>query len=112
MEPVDSTPVNTNTRWESAPDPFRPIAVEPRDGYRIWLRYADGTEGEVDLSHLAGKGVFSAWLDRDFFARVRVGDGDAIAWSDQIDICPDSLYQRITGKFPEEISRPPKPHTT
>ena len=37
------------------PDPLRPVAVEPRDGYRIWLRYADGVEGEVDLSAVAGK---------------------------------------------------------
>ena len=28
-------------------DPIRPVAVEPRDGFRIWLRYADGAEREV-----------------------------------------------------------------
>ena len=39
-------------------DLLRPVAVAPREGFRIWLRYADGVEGEVDLSHLAGKGVF------------------------------------------------------
>ena len=37
---------------------IQPTEVEARDGYRIWLRYQDGTAGEVDLSHLAGKGVF------------------------------------------------------
>ena len=26
------------------------VAAEPRDGYRIWLRYDDGVCGEVDLS--------------------------------------------------------------
>ena len=39
---------------------LRPTAVEPRSGYRIWLRYSDGTAGEVDLSALAGQGVFAA----------------------------------------------------
>jgi hypothetical protein len=34
----------------------RPIEVRPAGRYRIWLRYQDGTEGEVDLSHLAGTG--------------------------------------------------------
>jgi len=29
--------------------------------YRVWLRYQEGTEGEVDLSHLVGKGAFSVW---------------------------------------------------
>ncbi len=28
------------------------VEVRPLSGYRIWLRYADGVEGEVDLSHL------------------------------------------------------------
>ena len=38
----------------------RPTSVEPREGYRIWLRYSDGAAGEVDLSHymrLTGKSV-------------------------------------------------------
>ena len=45
---------------------IRPTEVEPRDGYRIWLRYSDGTAGEIDLSHLAGRGVFEAWKNRGF----------------------------------------------
>ena len=49
---------------------IRPIAVEPREGYRVWLRYPDGAKGEVDLSHLAGRGVFKAWDDRACFETV------------------------------------------
>jgi len=40
--------------------------------YRIWLRYQDGTEGEVDLSHLAGRGVFASWEQESAFAQVRL----------------------------------------
>ena len=86
-------------------DPLRPVAVEPREGYRIWLRYADGVEGEVDLSHAAGKGVFVAWLDRAFFEGVHIGPGRAISWSREIDLCPDALYLRLTGKSPEDTCR-------
>ena len=28
---------------------LKPIAVEPREGYRIWVRFNDGASGEVDL---------------------------------------------------------------
>lgn len=84
-------------------DSRRPVAVAPRDGYRIWLRYSDGVEGEVDLSHLAGEGVFVAWLERAFFERVHIRSGPAIAWSDEIDLCPTALYLRLTGKRPEDI---------
>ena len=51
-----------------------PVAVEPREGFRIWIRYEDGAEGEIDLSDVAGKGVFKAWDDREFFESVYVSD--------------------------------------
>ena len=41
------------------------LAVAPRAGYRVWLRYSDGASGEVDLSDVAGRGVSnSPMLDR------------------------------------------------
>jgi len=87
----------------SEPDPLRPVAVKARDGYRIWLRYADGVEGEADLSDLAGEGVFTAWLDRAFFENVRVAEGGEIAWGNDIDLCRHALYLRVTGKAPHEV---------
>ena len=82
---------------------IRPIAVEPRDGYCIWVRYSDGVAGEIDLSDMAGRGVFAAWNDRTFFETVRVAEGDAIAWGDDLDICSDALYMELTGKSVEEV---------
>ena len=71
--------------------------VEGRSGFRIWLCYSDGAVGEVDLSHLAGRGVFGARRERSFFECVRVTEYDAIAWGEEIELCPDALYLRITG---------------
>jgi len=82
---------------------FKPIEVKPLDNYRIWLRYSDDTEGVADLSHLAGEGVFTLWNDYREFAKVHIGPGGEIAWSDQLDLCPDALYLKITGKQPEDI---------
>ena len=82
---------------------LKPIAVEPREGFRIWIRYEDGAEGELDLSHLEGKGVFKAWDDREFFESVYIAPYRSITWGDDIDLCPDSLYLRLTGKPVEEI---------
>ena len=81
----------------------RPITVEPRNGYKIWLRYSDGVEGEVDLSHLTGKGVFRAWDDRAFFESVKLDEYGDIAWGDDIDMCQDALYMELTGKTLDEI---------
>lgn len=77
---------------------IRPTAAEPREGYRIWIRYSDGVAGEIDLSHLAGRGVFKAWNDRAFFESVHVAPDGGIAWNEDIDLCPDALYMQLTGK--------------
>jgi hypothetical protein len=77
--------------------------VKALANFRIWLRYDDGTEGEVDLSDLAGRGVFKAWNDPAFFHAVRLASHGAIEWGSGIDICPDAMYLRLTGKSPEDI---------
>jgi hypothetical protein len=77
---------------------FKPVEVKPLANYRIWLKYADGVTGTVDLSHLAGKGVFALWDDYAAFERVYVGESGEIAWTEEIDLCPDALYMKITGK--------------
>ena len=82
---------------------FKPVEVKALPNYRIWVKYADGVQGEVDLSHLAGKGVFKLWNNYSAFERVYIGSSGQIAWSDEIDICPDSIYMEITGKSPEEL---------
>jgi hypothetical protein len=82
---------------------IRPIEVKARQGYRIWLRYSDGTAGEVDLSYLAGRGVFDAWKDRTFFELVHISESGAIAWDESIELCPDALYLKLTGKTVEEL---------
>ncbi len=81
----------------------RPVAVRALPGFKLWLRYSDGVEGEVDLSYLAGRGVFSAWNDRGFFESVFIDQSGGIAWHGNLDICPDALYMKITGKTPEEM---------
>ena len=82
---------------------LKPVEVRALDGYRLWLRYADDTEGEVNLSHLAGKGVFKVWADRDIFAAVQIGARGALEWPGDIDLCPDALYLPpaiIAGSLP------------
>ena len=82
---------------------LKPVAVRVLDGYRLWLRYTDGAEGEVDLSHLAGQGVFKVWQSRETFEAVRIGAGGALEWPGNVDLCPDAVYLRLTGTNPEEL---------
>jgi hypothetical protein len=82
-----------------------PMAIEAKalDHYQLWVKFSDGVEGVLDLSHLVGQGVFAAWKDYEAFRKVHVGPSGELAWDDQIDLCPDAVYLKITGKKPEEI---------
>ena len=80
--------------------------VEAGEDYRIHLTFDDGVAGTVDLSHLVGRGVFSSWLDYDVFRLVHIGETGDLRWPDRIDLCPDSMYLKVSGKpfsevFPE-----------
>ena len=72
------------------------VACRARPNYHVWLRFDDGLEGEVDLSHLVGKGVFSAWESIDFFNQVRVDTRtDTLAWGEDIDLDPYVLREKL-----------------
>jgi len=71
--------------------------------YRLELAFDDGVRGVVDLSDLVGKGVFALWRDPDIFEKVQIGSFGELIWLDKIDLCPDSLYLKVTGKNLEEV---------
>lgn len=72
------------------------VEAEAREEYRLWVRFEDGAEGEVDLSDLVGKGVFTRWEDPAEFRKVSIDpETDTVAWPGGIDLCPDSLYDDL-----------------
>jgi hypothetical protein len=77
---------------------YRIDTIQTRPGYRLWVRFAGGVEGEVDLSDLVGKGVFARWEDSREFERAFVDqESGAVAWPGGIDLAPDALYADIAG---------------
>jgi hypothetical protein len=82
---------------------IRPIAVKAHEHFKIWLRYSDQTEGTVELSHLVNRGVFKMLKNKNVFESVYITDSGSIAWGDDIELCPDTLYMKITGKKVEEV---------
>lgn len=79
------------------------LSADPLPDFRLHLYFSDGTERTVDVSDLAGVGVFQAWLNPGVFEQVRVTDYGSLAWPDELDLCSDALYLRATGKEPEDI---------
>ena len=60
-------------------------------------------QAKIDLSHLAGKGIFSAWNEPGRFEEVHIAEHRAIAWNDDMELCPDTLYMQLTGKSLDEL---------
>ena len=73
-----------------------PIEVKALEQFHIWLKFDDGTQGNIDLSHLRDQGVFRIWNDPAIFNRVQIDlESKAIVWNETVELCPDSLYLRL-----------------
>ena len=83
---------------------IRPVEMRALPGHRLWLRFADGIDGEVDLSHLVGKGVFALFSDPDAFGNVHIGDSGRLVWNEDVELCSHALYCRVTGKAPPYLA--------
>ena len=83
------------------------VEVEARAGFKVWVRFEDGAEGEVDLSDLVGKGVFKRWADDPSeFAQVSVDEeSGTIVWPGGLDVAPDRLYSDVVGAGDEAMTR-------
>lgn len=87
-----------------------PVEVKVLKGYRIWIRFNDGAEGELDLVEYAAKPWFKPWRDRSVFEKVRISPYDALIWGSDPDesdmcICVLSLYMQLTGKSWDDLDR-------
>jgi hypothetical protein len=71
-----------------------------QNGYRIWVKFADGVEGEIDLeSELWGE-VFEPLKDKDRFAEVALDkELETIVWPNGADFAPEFLYQKLRPNY-------------
>ena len=77
--------------------PWRVSEVKTLEGFRLQVRFIDGTEGEIDLNakvHSPDAGVFARLTEPHLFAQAFVQYG-AVTWPGEIDLAPDAMYHRI-----------------
>jgi hypothetical protein len=62
----------------------------------LWLRFQDGTAGEVDLQPCLRGPVFEPLREMEYFKQVRVDpEIGTIVWPNGADIAPETLLQRV-----------------
>jgi hypothetical protein len=65
-------------------------------GYRLWLRFSDGTEGEIDPEGFLlndTRPIVAALRDPAAFAAFKV-DTDTVVWANGFDLAPEYLYSQ------------------
>ena len=74
-----------------------PIDVTVTGDHRVHLQFEDGREGEVDFSQFEWIGVFEPLEDPRYFALVTINpEIRTIAWPNDADIAPETLYHWVT----------------
>ena len=73
------------------------VAVEVTGSHRIRIRFADGLEGELDVSKLVRfDGVFASLRDPAEFRKARLDpELGTVVWPSGADLDPDVLYDHI-----------------
>lgn len=64
-------------------------------GHTVWLRFRDGTEGEVDLSAALRGPVFEPLGDVSYFGRFSLHpEFHTLVWPNGADLAPEFLYEQ------------------
>jgi hypothetical protein len=65
-------------------------------GYRVWLRFNDGLDGEIDLSSELHGEVFEPLRDVELFSQLRLHpEYETIVWPNGADLAPEFLYEQV-----------------
>ena len=80
------------------------IAAHIVNKFKIHLLFNNGVSGVVDLSDLAGHGVFNAWLRPGIFEQMTTTALGTVSWPGDLDLCADSLYLKLTQLPTSSIS--------
>ena len=80
------------------------IEAKPLENYKLFLKFDDGINGEIELSNLKGKGVFDYWNDENNFKNFKIID-NIIIWNDILDMDSNAFYLKIINKTFEEYAR-------
>ena len=86
--------------------PWHVVSVRALPAYRLDVRFADRTEGIVDVSRMIlgrNPGVFAALRDPDAFAQARIEYG-AVTWPGDLDLAPDAMHAEILANGRWDVS--------
>lgn len=74
--------------------------AEYKGDYRIWLKFADGVEGEIDFEKELWGEIFQPLKNKARFSEFRFDEElETIVWPNGADFAPEFLYQHLFPGF-------------
>ena len=70
-----------------------PTKVIPLEDYHLYIEYEDGNSINFDMNNFLNHPLFKPLKEKAFFELVTI-NGSSISWTNDIDICADSLYPK------------------
>jgi len=62
--------------------------------FTIWVKFEDGSQGEIDLASELWGPVFEPLKDPEIFRNFEVAEYGTVAWPNGADLAPEFLYER------------------
>jgi len=84
---------------------YEVISIEFVENYTLKFKFKDNSEGIVDFFDYTNKtGLYQDLKDIDFFKKFYLDEElSTIVWPNGLDIAPDTLYIKATGKYPNGL---------
>ncbi|MBI3430215.1 MAG: DUF2442 domain-containing protein [Actinobacteria bacterium] len=78
-----------------------------KDGYTIWIRFADGVSGDVNLQGELWGEVFEPLKNLSEFRKFKVDEElQTLVWPNGADFAPEFLYSKLRPNY--TLEKPPK----
>ena len=88
---------------DPTPSSYRIIEAEPQKNQHMFIKFADGSEGVLNMAEVFGNDArFADLEDADAFADFQI-ENHTLQWGPERDICNHWLYQLVTGATDAEI---------
>jgi len=79
------------------------VEVKPLEGYRLWLRFHDGTVGTINLATELWGPMFESLKDPGLFVQASVDpELETVTWPNGVDLAPEFLYQAAQRGIPAD----------
>lgn len=73
------------------------VSVEPRDSRKIFLKYDDGVEGQVDLTKTIERNFFDDLNDLKEFSNIYFDENtNELCWPCGVRMCTNALYRQVS----------------